>query len=656
MVYALLTRSTRLRSHLHTPLTLPVTFTRNKSVTQAIEDGKYRTSDRTKSRSLPKGKALKKLSPRKQQRLERFGPTPAYRKKLAEHERTAEERKKTRGSNADAGAGDEGFQRGIRWDKQLRTFAGENGISRKNSSRFGRIDMPRGRGEMMPGRREERYGRGETFRRSELGSGDGGGEGEAQRHFTGERRSENRALGKDLGWPARDPLTKERQPSEPRMRRADGDGWPMWQRIPEGTRGERKARDRTEGRRSSEGGEAEPSQQLYAPRNNHQSDRPSYDRTGTEGVERGLQRRSYDSRSTADADRGSDRRLYGLITGSARGFPNAPESLPYTTAASEFIYGHSSVLAAIKAKRRKLYRIYVHSRGDRDGLLTKIRAHKLFGVTSKVGDEYLRAMDKASAGRPHNGVVLESSPLPVPPITALKKVFIDDQTFHVALDSQSAEDASVNGKNETYSYKSAGWRHPLILYVDGVLDEGNLGAMARSAYFLGVDAIVTGTHHVAPWSHIALKASAGAAEAIPIFKVGKPADFLNKSAQEGWKIYASNAVPPAPPSIQSPTAESPEPESSKIVYTFPKSSKRLNADHSPVAEHPTILMMGSESTGLGVTLSSMAHYSVGIPHGRDANEVGVDSLNVSAAASLLCYEMLQRPKAKTARASEETLF
>jgi 21S rRNA (GM2251-2'-O)-methyltransferase len=103
--------------------------------------------------------------------------------------------------------------------------------------------------------------------------------------------------------------------------------------------------------------------------------------------------------------------------------------------------------------------------------MSRIRAQKLFSITHQVGDEYLRALDKASSGRPHNGVILEASPLPVPPITELKTASIEDESFSVALDSQSAEDMLVNGKQELYSYKSGGWRHPLMLYVDGVVCE-----------------------------------------------------------------------------------------------------------------------------------------------------------------------------------------
>lgn len=223
------------------------------------------------------------------------------------------------------------------------------------------------------------------------------------------------------------------------------------------------------------------------------------------------------------------------------------------------------------------------------------------------------------------------------------------------MDTQSAEDERVNGKKTKYKYKSAGWRHPFVLYVDGVLDEGNLGAISRSAYFLGVDAIVTPTRQSAPWSHIALKASAGAAEAIPIFKVSKALDFLGQSARAGWRIYASDAIPPAEQSALQgvPSSQSQIAPQSSIIYTQARSAKRLPIEHSPVGSYPTILMMGAEGSGLRSSLLNLAHFKVGIRHGREVDEIGVDSLNVSVAASLLCYEMIQRPKP---RAANNVLF
>ncbi|KAF2706481.1 alpha/beta knot [Pleomassaria siparia CBS 279.74] len=366
------------------------------------------------------------------------------------------------------------------------------------------------------------------------------------------------------------------------------------------------------------------------------------------------EKREWDS-STARGTQSTHRLRQTDSEDSRPEYSSSLEALPYTTAASEFLYGYSSVLAAIKANRRKLYTLYIHTRGANhprvEALLARARSIKL--NIRDVDDKYMRAMDKASSGRPHNGFILEASPLPQCPITELGTVSKDDNYFKVVVDRQSKEDAAVNGTKTEYTYKSAGWRHPLFLYVDGVLDEGNLGAIARSAYFLGVDAIATPTRQSAPWSHIALKASAGAAEGIPIFTVASPADFLGNSARGGWRIYASDAIPPAEqrPALTMGLGPSinPEPDVepfSNIIYTFAKTTRRMPFDHCPVATHPTILMMGAEDTGLKPGLLNQAHYNVGIRHGREVDDVGVDSLNVSVAASLLCYNMLQKPKAE----------
>lgn len=81
-----------------------------------------------------------------------------------------------------------------------------------------------------------------------------------------------------------------------------------------------------------------------------------------------------------------------------------PESLPYTTAASEFLYGYSTVLAALKAGRRKLYKLYIHERGwNNEGRAALVARAKGAHVTvQRVPDEYERVLDKASRGRPHN--------------------------------------------------------------------------------------------------------------------------------------------------------------------------------------------------------------------------------------------------------------
>jgi 21S rRNA (GM2251-2'-O)-methyltransferase len=83
----------------------------------------------------------------------------------------------------------------------------------------------------------------------------------------------------------------------------------------------------------------------------------------------------------------------------------APHSLPFTTAASEFLYGHSSVVAALSANRRKLYKLYLHPRAKKESDSTEIveQLCRQSGVTIvHVDNRWLQAMDKAADGRPHN--------------------------------------------------------------------------------------------------------------------------------------------------------------------------------------------------------------------------------------------------------------
>ena len=85
--------------------------------------------------------------------------------------------------------------------------------------------------------------------------------------------------------------------------------------------------------------------------------------------------------------------------------PAAPESLPFTTAASEFLFGYSAVLAALKANRRKLYKLYLHPRANKESGSTKTveQLCRQSGVTVvHVDNKWLRAMDKVADGRPHN--------------------------------------------------------------------------------------------------------------------------------------------------------------------------------------------------------------------------------------------------------------
>ena len=83
-----------------------------------------------------------------------------------------------------------------------------------------------------------------------------------------------------------------------------------------------------------------------------------------------------------------------------------PLSIPYTTPASEFLYGTSVVTAALRSSKRQLYKLYLYdgeNREDRarDACVRKLALSRSIAVTRLKQDGVL-LMDRMSRGRPHN--------------------------------------------------------------------------------------------------------------------------------------------------------------------------------------------------------------------------------------------------------------
>ncbi|ODH18509.1 hypothetical protein ACO22_06221 [Paracoccidioides brasiliensis] len=343
----------------------------------------------------------------------------------------------------------------------------------------------------------------------------------------------------------------------------------------------------------------------------------------------------------------------------------APKSIPYTTAASEFIYGASAVLAALRCGRRKLYKLYIYETPDnvslrlgrnptREPMLdTIIKFGLAAGVCVKqVAGNWPKLLDKMSGGRPHNGCILEASQLPKLPVDSLLPVLSPSEThFNASVCHQSSEEAEVNGTSGRIpraAYRDENsplaenlimpTRYPFALFLDGIRDPGNVGAIIRSAYYFGVDAVIVSTRSSAPISAVAIKASAGAAENIPILTTTNPTLFVKSSHTNGWKFFAAEA--PAAANASQQTLGTP----TEQVLSRREVSTKLN-------EAPCVLMLGSEEQGLPRSIRQQADGAVVIPGAITASNVedraGVDSLNVSVASALLCEAFLGDPSSNT---------
>ena len=145
----------------------------------------------------------------------------------------------------------------------------------------------------------------------------------------------------------------------------------------------------------------------------------------------------------------------------------------------------------------------------------------------------------------------------------------------------------------------------------------------RTAFFLGVDAVAIATRSSAPLSPVALKASAGASETLPLISVNQPGNFVDSCKNNGWKVYAAAA----------PT------QGQRIGVRKRYTTSSLG---SPVRDHACIVILGSEGQGLRWNIQRKADYDVGI-EGPRRGQGKIDSLNVSVAAGLLCEAFLRKP-------------
>ncbi|KAM0502618.1 hypothetical protein ACHAP8_003445 [Fusarium lateritium] len=313
-------------------------------------------------------------------------------------------------------------------------------------------------------------------------------------------------------------------------------------------------------------------------------------------------------------------------------------TIKYTTAASQFLYGRSVVKAALEQNRRKLYNLYIYggeNRADNKDNTIMTRMAEKHGVPITIVPTHeQRIMDKMSMGRPHNGFVLEASPLPQLPVKSLGK--LEESTgrlgFHVDLDYQTREEAAVNGTDTFIRRSNDVTPKPFVLLLNEIMDPGNLGGIIRTASYLGVDAVCITNRGSSTLTPVVLKSAVGAVEEISLFTVDDPVKFVEESSKAGWKTYAAVAPPDR-----------------KLVRRH--GGKFISLDSiessSPLNEHPCLLVLGNEGHGLSKPVKVASDYELSVP--RFIQGSCVDSLNVSVAAGLLCHAFVKEPVVEVKR-------
>jgi len=151
---------------------------------------------------------------------------------------------------------------------------------------------------------------------------------------------------------------------------------------------------------------------------------------------------------------------------------------------------------------------------------------------------------------------------------------------------------------------------PFFLALDQVQDPRNLGAVIRSAEALGVHGVVVPKHHAVGLTDAAARAAMGAIESVPIARETNLVNALESMKKSGIWVYGGSATSGAAPWVVDLTG-------------------------------PLCLVLGSEGEGLRPLVGRTCDGLLTIPM---AGRVG--SLNVAAAAAVLCYEVARQRQAR----------
>jgi 21S rRNA (GM2251-2'-O)-methyltransferase len=280
-------------------------------------------------------------------------------------------------------------------------------------------------------------------------------------------------------------------------------------------------------------------------------------------------------------------------------------------APADFVFGISPVLAALGAKRRTPGTLYVQdslapkARRDASDLARALALAKAASVRVVRVDK--GELNNMAANRPHQGLLLTASALPELRLDALPP--------------------------------AAPGTAPVWLALDEVQDPQNLGALLRSAHFLGAAGVVVSAKNSAPLSAATSKASAGAMEVTPVHATSNLIRLLARARAGGWRVVGAALGAPG--------------------TTIDSAALRL--------EGPTVLVLGNEGKGLRALVRRECDLFAAIPRGlavalgadadadagdddADDDEDGaadgggardtVDSLNVSVAGAILLHQLL----------------
>uniref|UniRef100_A0A1I8AWP7 rRNA methyltransferase 1, mitochondrial n=1 Tax=Steinernema glaseri TaxID=37863 RepID=A0A1I8AWP7_9BILA len=240
----------------------------------------------------------------------------------------------------------------------------------------------------------------------------------------------------------------------------------------------------------------------------------------------------------------------------------------------EVLYGTHPVLEALRSGRREIRCVYGRDSAEMNSDIRDLCARRNIPVKEVSS----RVLDNMSEYQLHNSVCADASSLQIQPF--------------------SLEDVPQEGRCA-------------FLYLDGVLDPGNIGAIIRSATFFGINGILwartKGPKRLTPSMS---KASSGALEHFPVFSVESFAE-LHQLLKPDFSFVGTLDQDSA---------------ASKNVEV-----KELSRTSAPPR---SVFVMGDEHKGVSREVLELCDVLISIPRSPSSS---VASLNVSVATGLLLH-------------------
>ena len=266
----------------------------------------------------------------------------------------------------------------------------------------------------------------------------------------------------------------------------------------------------------------------------------------------------------------------------------------------DFLYGKSSVVAALNADKRTPhtlmlqenmfdeYHDYVEkiktksivSKENRELFQKLKRAMETKTTNVKVVSKSKMHMNEITRNRPHQGLVMKAS----------------------KIELKTIRDVPLPADNN----KNAVW-----LALDEVVDPQNLGALLRTAAFLGIAGVLMSSKNTAPLSPTVSKASSGALETMTNIYAVKNLPAVLRRAEEdgGFRILGTSLSGP-------------------VVKDLRDVSTGI----------PTVLVLGNEGTGLRTNV--LRACTGGVVRIEGGQNEFLDSLNVSVAGGIALHYLL----------------